>query len=156
MILNYFQIILNNYNFENIILNINTLNTYLKLNLDIFATKINYFKVRSNAAWFNSSTSEAKRLNRKCERIYLKNNSITNYKQLALARIAYIMKLTLDKRNYYKNNILSYGNNSKNVYSITRKLLGNESHLNYPPFSNEKLCSLFIEYFDSKVIIKYN
>ena len=66
------------------------------------------------------------------------------------------MKLTLDKRNYYKNNIFSYGNNLKKCYSrkcfITRKLLGNESHLNYPPFSDVKLCSLFIEYFDSKVI----
>ena len=66
------------------------------------------------------------------------------------------MKLTLDKRNYYKNNIFSYGNNSNFFNSITRKLIGNESHLNYPPFSNEKLCSLFIEYFYSKVIIKYN
>ena len=76
---------------------------------------------------------------RKFDRIYLKNPSITNYKQLAIAMIAYRMKLSLDKRNYYKNNILSYGNNSKNVYSITRKLLGNESHLNYPTFPNEKL-----------------
>ena len=56
------------------------------------------------------------------------------------------MKLSLDKRNYYKHNIFSYGNNSKTFYSITRKLLGNESHLNYPPFSNEKLFSLFIEH----------
>ena len=62
------------------------------------------------------------------------------------------MKLSLDKRNYYKNNIFSYGNNSKKFYSITRKFLGNELYLNYPPFSNEKLCSLFIEHFDSKVI----
>ena len=62
------------------------------------------------------------------------------------------MKLSLDKRNYYKNKIFSYGNNSKKFYSITRKLLGNDSHLNYPPFSNEKLYSLFIEHFDSKVI----
>ena len=62
------------------------------------------------------------------------------------------MKLSLNKRNYYKNNIFSNGNNSKTFYAITRKLLGNESHLNYPPFSNEKLCSLFIEHFDSKVI----
>ena len=40
------------------------------------------------------------------------------------------MKLSLDKRTYYKNNIVSYnitiyGNNSKKLYSITRKLLGN-------------------------------
>ena len=49
------------------------------------------------------------------------------------------MNLSLDKRNYYKNNIFSYGNNSKKLYSIVRKLIGNESHLNYPPFSNEKL-----------------
>ena len=62
------------------------------------------------------------------------------------------MKLSLYKRHYYKNNIFSYGNNLKKCYSITRKLLGNESHLNYPPFSNEKLCSLFIDHFDSKVI----
>ena len=113
---------------------------------------INYFKVRSNKPWFNSSTSEAKRSTRKFERIYLKNPSITNYKQLAIARNAYRMKLSLDKRNYYKNNIFSYGNNSKKFYYITRKLIGNESHLNYPPFSNEKLCSLFFEHFDSKVI----
>ena len=66
------------------------------------------------------------------------------------------MKLSLDKRNYYKKNIFSYGNSSKKLYSITRKLLGNESHLNYPPFSNENLCSLFIEHFDSKVINIYN
>ena len=32
------------------------------------------------------------------------------------------MKLSLDKINYYKNNIFSYGNNSKNCYSMTRKL----------------------------------
>ena len=57
--------------FENIIPNINSLNTCLKLNTDIFSpTKINYFKVRSNEPWFNSSTSEAKRSTRKCERIY--------------------------------------------------------------------------------------
>ena len=62
------------------------------------------------------------------------------------------LSLSIDKRNYYKNNIFSYGNNSKTFYSITRKLLGNGTHLNYPPFSNEKLCSLFIEHFDSKVI----
>ena len=42
------------------------------------------------------------------------------------------------------------------MYSITRKLLGNESHLNYTPFSNEKLCSLLIEHFDSKVINIFN
>ena len=48
-------------NLENIIPNINSLNTCLKLNLDIFApTKINYFKVRSNKPWFNSSISKAK------------------------------------------------------------------------------------------------
>ena len=137
----------------NIIPNINSLNTCLKLNLDISApTKINYFKVRSNKPWFNSYTLEAKRLTRKFEIIYLKNPSITNYKQLYTARNAYRMKLSLNKRNYYKNNIFSYGNNSKKFYSISRKLLGNESHLNYPPFSNEKLCSYFIENFDSKVI----
>ena len=66
--------------------------------------------------------------------------------------------MSLSKRNYYKNNIFSYGNNSKKSYSITRKLIGNESHLNYTPFSNEKLCFLFIEH--SKVInmcnTKYN
>ena len=44
------------------------------------------------------------------------------------------MRLSLDKRNYYKNNILSYGNNSKKLYYIPRKRIGNESHLNYPPF----------------------
>ena len=32
--------------------------------------------------------------------------------------------------------------------NFTRKLLGNESHLNYPPFSNEILCSLFIQHFE--------
>ena len=53
-------------NFENIIPNINSLNMCLKLNLNIFApTKINYFKVRSNKPWFNSSTSEEKRSTRK-------------------------------------------------------------------------------------------
>ena len=62
------------------------------------------------------------------------------------------MKLSLDKRYYYKNNIFSYGNNFKKYYSITRKILCNESHLNYPPFSDEKSCFLFIELFDSKVI----
>ena len=95
----------------------------------------------------NSSTLEAKRSTNKFEIMYLINHSITNYKQLAIARNAYRMKLSLDKRNYYKNNICSYGNNSKKFYSIVRKLLGNESHLNYPPFSNEKLRSLFIEHF---------
>ena len=69
-----------------------------------------------------------------------------------MARNAYRMKLSLDKIIDYKNNILSYGNNSNKLYSITRKLIGNESHLNYHPFSNEKLCSLFIDHFDSKVI----
>ena len=48
------------------------------------------------------------------------------------------MKLLLDKTNYYKNNIFSYANNSNKCYYITRKFLGNESPLNYPPFSNEK------------------
>ena len=62
------------------------------------------------------------------------------------------MKISLDKRNYYKNNIFSYSNNSKKFYSIVRKLIGNESHLNYPPFSNKKLYSLYIEHFYSKVI----
>ena len=62
------------------------------------------------------------------------------------------MKLSLYKINYYKNSIFSYGNNSKTFYSIIKQLLGNESHLNYPPFTNERLCSLFIEHFDSKVI----
>ena len=66
------------------------------------------------------------------------------------------MKLSLDKRHYYKNNIFSYGNNSKKFYSITRKFLGNESYLNCHPFSNEKLCSLFIEHIDSKVINSCN
>ena len=61
------------------------------------------------------------------------------------------MKLALDKRYYYQNNIFYYINNSKKLYSITRKLLGNESHINYSSYSNEKLCSLFIEHFDSKV-----
>ena len=46
------------------------------------------------------------------------------------------MKLPLDKITNYKYNILSYGKNS-----ITRKLLGNESHLNYPPYSDDMLCS---------------
>ena len=34
------------------------------------------------------------------------------------------MKLLIDKRNYYKNHIFSYGINSKKLYSITRKLIG--------------------------------
>ena len=113
-------------NVDNIIPNINSLNTFLKFNIDIFTpTKIHYFKVRNNnyvgLNYANSSTSEAIRSTRKFERIYLKNPSITNYKQLVIARNAYRMKLSLDKRNYYKNNI--YGNNSKKLYSITRKIL---------------------------------
>ena len=47
-----FELFLDNIktNFENKIPNINSLNKYLKLNIDIFAsTKISYFKVRSNS-----------------------------------------------------------------------------------------------------------
>ena len=60
--------------------------------------------------------------------------------------------MSLDKINYLKNNIFSYGNNSTKLYSITRKLLSNELHLNYSRFSNDILCSLFIENCDYKVI----
>ena len=52
------------------------------------------------------------------------------------------MKLSLDTINYYKNNIFSCGNSLKKCYSITRKLLGNNSHLNYPPFSKVKVIFL--------------
>ena len=130
---------------------INYYNIQLLFHIFIYRCYI-YFKVRSNIPWFNSSTLEAKRSTRKFEIMYLKNPYITNYKQLTISRNAYIMKLSLDKRNYYKNNIFSYSNNSNTFYSITIKLLGNESHLNYSPFSNEKLCFLFIEHFYSKVI----
>ena len=73
--------------------------------------------------WFNNSTSETKRSTITCETIYFLNTSITNYKQLAIVINVYRMKLSFDKINYYKNNIFSYGNNSKELYSITRKLL---------------------------------
>ena len=37
------------------------------------------------------------------------------------------------------------------IYAINY-ILGNGSHIKYPPLSDEKLCFLFIEHFDSKVI----
>ena len=46
-------------NYHNMKYIINSLNTCLKVNPDIFAPiKTTYFKIRRNKPWFNSSTSQ--------------------------------------------------------------------------------------------------
>ena len=138
---------------------LNNLNQILSGLLDKYApikTKfINPSKL--NSKWFNDDTIMLKKDMRRCERTFLKNQIHTNLIDFQESKHVFRKGVHAAKSSYYKNKIISCGNNVRKLYSLANTLLGKSKKNNsLPDIIDNLLCPKFSNYFTLKIEKIYN
>ena len=94
----------------------------------------------------------AKRERRKAER-HVRRTGLTVRNEIFRSQCIQVSKLAIrSKRSYYSNRIVEMGKDQKQLYRLTKRLMGTKSDAVLPTHqSEEKLGNSFGEFFQSKI-----
>ena len=114
--------------------------------------KTNYLTKHDNQPWFNSDLGKLKHIFRTQNKKYLKHPTIINRTQLQKSRYTYRILLNQTKTDYIKNKINHSQHDYKNLFNITKILLGKKNKISLPTTNLDKtLCTRFGDFFSEKV-----
>ncbi|KAJ8046228.1 hypothetical protein HOLleu_04841 [Holothuria leucospilota] len=114
--------------------------------------KTKYITLRPNAPWYTDRLREAKQKRRRAERLW-RSTKLSIHWQLFRKQCRQVNKLLFtEKKTYYFNKIVECGNNRKQLFSMTRQIMGLQGDLSLPRHSDlDALAHRFNDYFINKI-----
>ena len=105
-----------------------------------------------NTKWYSKELHTSKREKRKAERVWRRTN-LEIHRQIYREKCLLISKLLFrSKQDYYLTSILECGNDTKRLFKLTGKLLGNNTDVILPTSDNDcDLANRFGNYFTGKI-----
>ena len=109
--------------------------------------------MRPNTQWYNDDLRNAKRGKRKAERQW-RRTKLEVFHQLFREKCSHLGTLLSKAKNmYYTNKIQKIGNDHKQLFNLTKQLMGKNKQSPLPTSSSEiELANLFAEFFLNKVV----
>ena len=128
-------------------------NTSLSITLDNHAPIVcKIITVRKNALWYDNTLLSAKRLRRKLERKWRETKSISDYREYRNQSIAVNKNLETARIKHYNNKICQQQGNSKVIFSVAKKLTGDNSDPVLPHHTDSAtLANRFSAFFHDKI-----
>ena len=128
-------------------------NKCLSITLDNHAPIIcKIITVRKNALWYDNTLLSAKRLKRKLERKWRETKSISDYREYRNQSIAVNKNLETARIKHYNNEICQQQGNSKVMFSVAKKLTGDNSDPVLPHHTDPAtLANRFSAFFHDKI-----
>ena len=128
-------------------------NTSLSITLDNHAPIVcKIITVRKNALWYDNTLLSAKRLRRKLERKWRETKSISDYREYRNQSIAVNKNLEIARIKHYNNEICQQQGNSKVIFSVAKKLTGDNSDSILPHHTDSAtLANRFSAFFHDKI-----
>ena len=110
-----------------------------------------------NSPWYTDQLRREKHNRRRAERTWLRTGLIV-HRQVYRAQGVVVNRMQLAvKRDYYTDKIASCGSNQKQLFDITKRLMGVSCHAQLPSYvSSNDLAQRFSNYFEKKVSVTFN
>ena len=108
--------------------------------------------IRPQTQWYNETIRSAKQQRRQKERLWRKTG-LTAHRDLFIEERKKVNTLISEtKKQYYREAILSFGNDTKQLFRMTSELLGNVIATPLPTIkSHDELASMFSDFFIQKI-----
>ena len=110
--------------------------------------------LRPHSPWYTDELRAAKRERRKAERKWQKKTGLTIHHDIFLTKCNETKKLLLDtKKTYFSQKIDDCGKDSKQLFKLTKTLMGDSNEVILPTCSeNAILANMFCDYFLGKIV----
>ena len=120
--------------------------------LFIQPTQTKTITIRTNTKWYSKELHTSKREKRKAERVWRRTN-LEIHRQIYREKCLLNSKLLFrSKQDYYSTSILECSNDTKRLFKLTGKLLGNNTDVILPTSDNDcDLANRFGNYFTGKI-----
>jgi hypothetical protein len=107
--------------------------------------------LRPNAPWYTEELRESKHKRRKAERLW-RRTQLNIHHQLYRDQCHYVGKLlTVSKKTYFSNKIAECGCSQKDLFRITKNLMGQKGEIILPSYSSgNDLANKFSDFFTKK------
>ena len=108
--------------------------------------------LRPNSPWYTDELRREKHNRRRAERTWLRTGLVI-HRQVYRAQCVVVNRMLLAaNRNYYTDKIASCGSDQKQLFNITKSLMGVNCHAKLPSFvSSNDLAQRFSNHFEKKV-----
>lgn len=108
--------------------------------------------LRPNTQWYSEELHTAKREKRKAERVWRRTN-LEIHRQIYREKCLLSSRLLFQsKQDYYSTSIMECGNDTKRLFKLTNKLLGDNNEVILPTSDNDRdLSNEFGKYFLGKI-----